>query len=88
MPSTRYHNAMKDRFENLYSSAGSQLVDREAIHSLQLADGELMERAGAAAYGVICRRWPGISSLNVVCGPGNNGGDGYILAWLAHQAGI
>ena len=47
-----------------------------------------MERAGTAAYGVICRRWPRISSLNVVCGPGNNGGDGYILARLAHHEGI
>ena len=88
MPSTRYHNAMKEEFENVYSSEGSRLIDREAINSLQLAEGELMERAGAAAYGVICRRWPGISTLNVVCGPGNNGGDGYIVARLAHQAGI
>ena len=79
---------MKEQFENLYSSEGSRLIDREAINSLQLAGGELMERAGTAAYGVICRRWPGISTLNVVCGPGNNGGDGYILARLAHQAGM
>ena len=79
---------MEENFEHLYSSEGSRLVDREAINSLQLAEGELMERAGAAAYGVICRKWPGISTLNVVCGPGNNGGDGYIVARLAHQAGI
>ena len=79
---------MDGDFEYLYSSEGSRLVDREAINSLQLAEGELMERAGAAAYGVICRRWPGISTLNVVCGPGNNGGDGYIVARLAHEAGI
>ena len=79
---------MEGDFEHLYSSEGSRLVDREAINSLQLAEGELMERAGAAAYGVICRRWPGISTLNVVCGPGNNGGDGYIVARLAHEAGI
>ncbi|MED5390347.1 MAG: NAD(P)H-hydrate epimerase, partial [Pseudomonadota bacterium] len=88
MSSTRYHNPMEGDFEHLYSSEGSRLVDREAINSLQLAEGELMERAGAAAYGVICRRWPGISTLNVVCGPGNNGGDGYIVARLAHEAGI
>ena len=79
---------MAEHFEHLYSSEGSRVVDRKAISSLGLADGELMQRAGAAAYGVICRRWPGISTLNVVCGPGNNGGDGYILARLAHQAGI
>ena len=79
---------MEGDFEHLYSSEGSRLVDREAINSLQLAEGELMERAGAAAFGVICRRWPGISTLNVVCGPGNNGGDGYIVARLAHEVGI
>ena len=79
---------MEGDFEHLYSPEGSRLVDREAINSLQLAEGELMERAGAAAYGVICRRWPGISTLNVICGPGNNGGDGYIVARLAYQAGV
>ena len=79
---------MEGNFEQLYSYEGSRLVDRSAIKSMQLAEAELMERAGAAAYGVICRRWPGISTLNVVCGPGNNGGDGYIVARLAHQAGI
>ena len=79
---------MEGDFEHLYSSEGSRLVDREAINSLQLAEGGLMERAGAAAYGVICRRWPGISTLNVVCGPGNNGGDGYIVARLAQEAVI
>ncbi len=79
---------MKEEFENVYSSEGSRLIDCEAISSLQLAEGELMERAGTAAYAVMCGRWPETSTLNVVCGPGNNGGDGYILARLAHRAGI
>ena len=79
---------MKVQFENLYSSEGSRLVDRAALNSLKLPEGELMERAGIAAFAVIARTWPGTSSLNVVCGPGNNGGDGYILARVAHQSGI
>jgi ADP-dependent NAD(P)H-hydrate dehydratase / NAD(P)H-hydrate epimerase len=46
----------------------------------------LMERAGAAVVHEICHRWkPGRAS--VLCGPGNNGGDGYVIARLLDEAG-
>lgn len=48
----------------------------------------LMERAGAAAFSLIGKLWPNLTDLLVVCGKGNNGGDGLVLARLAHQAGI
>ena len=48
---------------------------------------ELMRRAGHAAWQTLLQHWPAAQSLLVVCGPGNNGGDGYVLATLAHGAG-
>lgn len=48
---------------------------------------ELMRRAGHAAWQTVLQHWPAAQSLLVVCGPGNNGGDGYVLAALAHGSG-
>lgn len=46
-----------------------------------------MGRAGRAAWREVLEHWPQAQSLLVVCGPGNNGGDGYVLATLARGSG-
>src|SRR5699024_1140484 len=46
-----------------------------------------MQRAAGAAYAALLQHWPRASSLCVLCGAGNNGGDGYLVAQLALAAG-
>jgi NAD(P)H-hydrate epimerase len=47
----------------------------------------LMARAGQAGWRSVLKHWPQAQRIVVVCGPGNNGGDGYVLARHAHVAG-
>ena len=47
----------------------------------------LMARAGQAAWRCLLEHWPDAVPLCVVCGPGNNGGDGYVLATHAQRSG-
>jgi NAD(P)H-hydrate epimerase len=63
-------------------------MDRAAIHGLEIAGYELMSRAGGAVFDDIRREFPELGRMLVMCGPGNNGGDGYVVARLAREAGI
>jgi len=72
----------------------SPLLDETALRGIEtraagaLGDAfELMRRAGQAAWRELLEHWPQAQRLVVVCGPGNNGGDGYVLAWHALVAG-
>ena len=72
----------------LYTAAQVRELDRIAIEERGIPSISLMERAGASAFDVITRRYPDAKNLVVVCGGGNNAGDGYVLARLAKQAGL
>src|SRR4030095_1868313 len=58
-------------------------LDRHAIDDLHIPSYTLMTRAGEASLGVLRSCWRSAQRVAVVCGPGNNGGDGYVVARLA-----
>lgn len=73
--------------ERIFGASQVRELERLAIATCGVTDYELMCRAAAAALGVIDRRWPEARSLAIVCGAGNNAGDGLVLARLAQAAG-
>ncbi|MHA1042352.1 bifunctional ADP-dependent NAD(P)H-hydrate dehydratase/NAD(P)H-hydrate epimerase [Enterobacter ludwigii] len=63
-------------------------AEKEAADSLGITLYELMQRAGEAAFNVARTAYPESSHWLILCGHGNNGGDGYVVARLAVAAGI
>jgi NAD(P)H-hydrate epimerase len=72
----------------LYYAGQIRGFDRMAIERFGIPGLTLMERAGQAAFALIERRWPDARRLVVLAGTGNNGGDGFVVARLAAQAGL
>lgn len=72
----------------LYTAAQVREFDRIVIEEYGITGMELMERAGGRACRWLQRRWPELSEVLVVCGVGNNGGDGYVLARHALLSGL
>lgn len=72
----------------LYALNANQMrsVEDRAVAAGVATIGELMERAGTALAAEVERRVP-LGSVVVVCGPGNNGGDGWVAARILHDAG-
>ena len=77
---------MKGDCRGFYASREVRELEARAIAS-GLSGHALMQRAAAAGWRELLWRWPRAQRIAVVCGPGNNGGDGYELARLARQAG-
>jgi hydroxyethylthiazole kinase-like uncharacterized protein yjeF len=67
-------------FEPLYTAEEMRAV--EAGHDVK----QLMRRAGGALAEFILEEYDDESSVTVVCGPGNNGGDGQVAARRLRQA--
>jgi NAD(P)H-hydrate epimerase len=72
----------------LYSTAQVRALDAYAIEVLGIPGYTLMKRAGEAALRYLRTRWPTAHRIVIVCGGGNNAGDGYVLARFAQAAGL
>lgn len=72
----------------LYRCQQVRELDRLATAEAKIPSQVLMARAGRAAFGGLLQRWPNVASITVLCGGGNNGGDGYVVAALAAQQRI
>jgi NAD(P)H-hydrate epimerase len=79
---------MSELPKNLYRAEQVRELDRIAIEQHGIAGMKLMERAGSAAFNLILSHCPRAKRIAVVCGTGNNGGDGFIIARMADAAGF
>lgn len=70
----------------LYSAESVRAMDASAI-AAGTPGYALMRRAALQAFSLLKHRWPRAKHITVLCGPGNNGGDGYVIAELAHKSG-
>lgn len=72
----------------LYRAEDVRALDKIAIEVFGIPGLQLMERAGTAAFHLLRELWPSARNITVVCGAGNNGGDGFVVARLAKAAGL
>jgi NAD(P)H-hydrate epimerase len=77
---------LPDWLEPLYDAEQMRAIDKWAIEQRGIPGLELMERAGAGLARLVVDVAPG-GDVAVVCGGGNNGGDGYVVARLLREQG-
>lgn len=75
----------------LLTSAQMRAIEQKAIRSGLVTGLELMEMAGRGVVEAVLEEWPDFALTShravVLCGPGNNGGDGFVVARLLRERG-
>ena len=75
----------------LLTAAQMRAIEAAAIEAGAVTGLELMERAGRGTVEAILAEWPELAEGErravVLCGPGNNGGDGFVVARLLKERG-
>jgi len=75
----------------LLTAAQMRAIEAAAIASGEVTGLELMERAGRGVVEAVFAEWPELAAGSfravVLCGPGNNGGDGFVVARLLKEWG-
>jgi NAD(P)H-hydrate epimerase len=72
----------------LFSADAVRQIDRYVIDQLGVDGFELMQSAAHAAFRRLVRHWRDCTPVLVLCGAGNNGGDGYLVAANACRHGL
>ena len=69
--------------KKVFSSQSIRNIEKSAIESLNGDDYLLMERAGVSAFEEALKSYPNTKNWQIICGVGNNAGDGIVMARLA-----
>ncbi len=72
--------------DKLYRVASVVQLEQLAINQYDIPAYELMQRAGRAVFDLIHTKYSRCKNILVLCGAGNNAGDGYVVARLLRQA--
>jgi len=71
----------------IVTAAEMREIDRITGERFGVPSLTLMENAGAAVAAFVLSQYPAAESVGVICGKGNNGGDGFVVARKLHEAG-
>ena len=71
----------------IVTSAEMREIDRVTSEKFGLPSLTLMENAGSAVAEFALITYPAAKTFAVICGKGNNGGDGFVVARKLHDAG-
>ncbi|MCB1878042.1 MAG: NAD(P)H-hydrate dehydratase [Chromatiales bacterium] len=72
----------------LYRAEQVRALDKLAIEGHGIPGYTLMVRAGEAAFGLLRETWPDARRILVLCGGGNNAGDGFVVGRFAMVMGL
>jgi NAD(P)H-hydrate epimerase len=75
---------IRGEMNGILTAEQMRLLEKTAMESGRVTGQALMQRAGEGVIAAALREWPalvpGVHHALILCGPGNNGGDGYVIA--------
>jgi hydroxyethylthiazole kinase-like uncharacterized protein yjeF len=71
----------------IVTAAEMRAIDRASSEQFGVPSLTLMENAGTAVAQFVLEQYPAAKRVGVVCGKGNNGGDGFVAVRRLHEAG-